>query len=242
MRAWAMAALILTVLSVTSVTASAQVQCNVCNCVNGVTVCQEGDTLGVCSLLCIPNGGIDSAQDYPVACCGPTAAPENASWRQYRRTGPLAVGAVSCGDSAEPRRRIYSAPPDARALAHRFVASSSREDTATLCPLPLCGPACAANGSAFDAVEVVNAGAARARILGPEHYGPVTELGLKTDERSNVAVDASYMASEPGVFACGAARRGQSLVVWAIWEGRECARGVDQFLMGHTDLPASPLL
>jgi len=35
-------------------------------------------------------------------------------------------------------------------------------------------------------------------------------------------------------------RRGQSLVVWAIWEGRECARGVDAFLMGHTDLPASP--
>ncbi len=77
-------------------------------------------------------------------------------------------------------------------------------------------------------------------FLGPEHYGPVTDLGLKTDERSNVAVDDSYMSSEPGVFACGDARRGQSLVVWAIWEGRECARGVDQFLMGHTDLPASP--
>ena len=48
------------------------------------------------------------------------------------------------------------------------------------------------------------------------------------------------MSSEPGVFACGDARRGQSLVVWAIGEGRECARGVDQHLMGHTDLPASP--
>ncbi|HSP97828.1 MAG TPA: glutamate synthase subunit beta [Candidatus Dormibacteraeota bacterium] len=79
-------------------------------------------------------------------------------------------------------------------------------------------------------------------FLGPEHYGPVTDLGLKTDERSNVAVDERYMASEPGVFACGDSRRGQSLVVWAIWEGRECARGVDQFLMGHTDLPASPML
>ena len=79
-------------------------------------------------------------------------------------------------------------------------------------------------------------------FLGPEHYGPVTDLGLKTDERSNVAVDERYMSSEPGVFACGDARRGQSLVVWAIWEGRECARGVDQFLMGHTDLPASPQL
>jgi glutamate synthase (NADPH/NADH) small chain len=79
-------------------------------------------------------------------------------------------------------------------------------------------------------------------FLGPEHYGAVEELQLKTDERSNVAVDDRYMASEPGVFACGDARRGQSLVVWAIWEGRECARGVDEYLMGHTDLPASPLL
>jgi glutamate synthase (NADPH/NADH) small chain len=78
-------------------------------------------------------------------------------------------------------------------------------------------------------------------FLGPES-GPIEQLGLKTDERSNVAADASYMTSRPGVFACGDARRGQSLVVWAIWEGRECARGVDQFLMAHTDLPASPLL
>jgi glutamate synthase (NADPH/NADH) small chain len=76
-------------------------------------------------------------------------------------------------------------------------------------------------------------------FLGPEQ-GPIADLGLKTDERSNVAADENYMSSVPGVFACGDARRGQSLVVWAIWEGRECARGVDQYLMGRTDLPASP--
>ncbi|MDX2168011.1 MAG: glutamate synthase subunit beta, partial [Deltaproteobacteria bacterium] len=78
-------------------------------------------------------------------------------------------------------------------------------------------------------------------FLGPE-AGPIKALDLKTDERSNVVADADYMTSRPGVFACGDARRGQSLVVWAIWEGRECARGVDKFLMGHTDLPASPML
>jgi len=76
-------------------------------------------------------------------------------------------------------------------------------------------------------------------FLGPEE-GPIKDLGLKTDERSNIAADTNCMNSVPGVFACGDARCGQSLVVWAIWEGCECARGVDQYLMGRTDLPASP--
>jgi glutamate synthase (NADPH/NADH) small chain len=77
-------------------------------------------------------------------------------------------------------------------------------------------------------------------FLGPERGGPITDLGLALDERGNVQVDRSYMASVPGVFSCGDMRRGQSLVVWAIWEGRECARGVDAFLTGRTDLPSSP--
>jgi glutamate synthase (NADPH/NADH) small chain len=77
-------------------------------------------------------------------------------------------------------------------------------------------------------------------FLGPERGGPIDDLKLELDQRSNVVADPSYMGSVPGVFACGDLRRGQSLVVWAIWEGRECARGVDRFLMGHTDLPTSP--
>jgi len=77
-------------------------------------------------------------------------------------------------------------------------------------------------------------------FLGPERGALLTDLGVQLTERGNVAVDKSYMSNVPGVFACGDMRRGQSLVVWAIWEGRECARGVDAFLMGHTDLPASP--
>jgi len=79
-------------------------------------------------------------------------------------------------------------------------------------------------------------------FTGPERAGLVTELGLELDERGNVKADASYETSVPGVFACGDLRRGQSLVVWAIWEGREAARGVDAYLRGHTDLPASPLM
>jgi glutamate synthase (NADPH/NADH) small chain len=77
-------------------------------------------------------------------------------------------------------------------------------------------------------------------FLGPERPGLLTNLGVQLTERGNVAVDRNWMSTVPGVFACGDMRRGQSLVVWAIWEGRECARGVDAYLMGHTDLPASP--
>jgi glutamate synthase (NADPH/NADH) small chain len=53
---------------------------------------------------------------------------------------------------------------------------------------------------------------------------------------------ADYKSTTPKIFSCGDMRRGQSLVVWAIWEGREAARGVDAFLMGHTYLPSSPEL
>ncbi len=79
-------------------------------------------------------------------------------------------------------------------------------------------------------------------FLGPEKPGMIEQLGVTLDERGNVAVGADYQSSVPGVFACGDMRRGQSLVVWAIWEGREAARGVDAYLMGETSLPASPEL
>jgi glutamate synthase (NADPH/NADH) small chain len=78
-------------------------------------------------------------------------------------------------------------------------------------------------------------------FLGPESDGIISQLGLKLDPRSNVLCD-NYQSSVPGVFAAGDTRRGQSLVVWAIWEGRECARAVDAYLMGESFLPASPEL
>ena len=78
-------------------------------------------------------------------------------------------------------------------------------------------------------------------FLGPEPEGIISQLGLKLDPRSNVLCD-NYQSSVPGVFAAGDTRRGQSLVVWAIWEGRECARAVDAYLMGESFLPASPEL
>jgi len=77
-------------------------------------------------------------------------------------------------------------------------------------------------------------------FLGPEPDTMIAQLGVKLNERGNVACDADYMTSVPGIFAAGDMRRGQSLVVWAIWEGREAARGIDKYLMGETQLPSSP--
>jgi glutamate synthase (NADPH/NADH) small chain len=67
-------------------------------------------------------------------------------------------------------------------------------------------------------------------FLGPVRNGMIEKLGVKLDARGNVATDENYMSSVPGVFAAGDMRRGQSLVVWAIAEGRKAAAGVDTFL------------
>jgi glutamate synthase (NADPH/NADH) small chain len=73
----------------------------------------------------------------------------------------------------------------------------------------------------------------------PVRQGLVDHLGIKLDARGNVAADTrSFATSEPGVFAAGDCRRGQSLVVWALWEGREAARSVDAYLVGESRLQA----
>jgi glutamate synthase (NADPH/NADH) small chain len=79
-------------------------------------------------------------------------------------------------------------------------------------------------------------------FLGPEPDTAIAQLGCALTDRGNVQVGPDYQTTAPGVFSCGDMRRGQSLVVWAIWEGRECARGVDRHLMGETSLPSSPEL
>ena len=75
-------------------------------------------------------------------------------------------------------------------------------------------------------------------FLGPERNGMLDQLGVKITDRGNVWRDEKWMTSVPGVFTAGDMQRGQSLIVWAIAEGRSAARGVDMFLMGKSDLPA----
>ncbi len=74
-------------------------------------------------------------------------------------------------------------------------------------------------------------------FLGPERKGMLDQLGVTINERGNVATNADKMTSVPGIFAAGDMARGQSLVVWAIREGRQAAKFMDRYLMGSTDLP-----
>jgi len=75
-------------------------------------------------------------------------------------------------------------------------------------------------------------------FVGPRKAGMIAQSGVRLTERGNVEADTQvYATSEDGVYACGDMRRGQSLIVWAIREGRQCARAVDEALMGVTELP-----
>lgn len=74
-------------------------------------------------------------------------------------------------------------------------------------------------------------------FTGPEANTVVSALGLELDDRGNIKTDRKHMTARPGIFAAGDSHRGQSLIVWAISEGREAARCVDLYLMGTSDLP-----
>jgi glutamate synthase (NADPH/NADH) small chain len=75
-------------------------------------------------------------------------------------------------------------------------------------------------------------------FTGAEPGGLATDLGVAFDSRGNVARDSAFATSVPGVFVAGDAGRGQSLIVWAIAEGRSAAAAVDVYLCGDTSLPA----
>ena len=74
-------------------------------------------------------------------------------------------------------------------------------------------------------------------FLHPEHNGLVKDLGLELDSRGNVKTDGNYMTKVLGVFSAGDMHQGQSLVVWAISEGRKASHCIDKYLMGETYLP-----
>jgi glutamate synthase (NADPH/NADH) small chain len=75
-------------------------------------------------------------------------------------------------------------------------------------------------------------------FVGPEKHALFDQLGVSLTERGNVDRDGEWMTNVPGVFVAGDMGRGQSLIVWAIAEGRSAAASVDRWLVGHTALPA----
>jgi glutamate synthase (NADPH/NADH) small chain len=74
-------------------------------------------------------------------------------------------------------------------------------------------------------------------FTGPKRDGLLDQLGVALTDRGNVSRDKTWMTSVEGVFTAGDMQRGQSLIVWAIAEGRSAAAGIDQYLMGETRLP-----
>jgi glutamate synthase (NADPH/NADH) small chain len=78
-------------------------------------------------------------------------------------------------------------------------------------------------------------------FVGPQRSGLVEQLGVDLDERGNIKRSSSYETSVPGVFVAGDAGRGQSLIVWAIAEGRACAAGVDAWLRGGPSALPAPI-
>ncbi len=138
---------------------------------------------------------------------------------------------------AEGGERLYSVS------TKRFVGDSSGQVSG----LEICEVAMkrtANGGMAFEEVQGKTRTIPADLVLlalgftGPQQAGMLEQLGVKLTERGNVWRDTNWMTSVPGIFTAGDMQRGQSLIVWAISEGRSAARGVDQFLMGRSDLPA----
>jgi glutamate synthase (NADPH/NADH) small chain len=75
-------------------------------------------------------------------------------------------------------------------------------------------------------------------FVGPEKHALFDQLGIELNQRGNVARDGGWRTNVDNVFVCGDMGRGQSLIVWAIAEGRSCASAVDEALMGATQLPS----
>ena len=74
-------------------------------------------------------------------------------------------------------------------------------------------------------------------FTGPVRSKLLVDLDVALDSRGTIATDEAHRTSVPGIFAAGDAKRGASLIVWAIADGRQAARSVDQYLMGHSELP-----
>src|SRR6201999_3980203 len=189
-----------------------------------VIIIGGGDTGADC-LGTVHRQGAASVHQFEIMPRPPDSRAESTPWPVY----PLMFRVASAHE--EGGERVYSVNTE-------YFAGSDGRVTG------LRGHEVAMNAGKFEKVEGSDFELEADLVLlamgfvGPEREGLLTDLGVEINERGNVARDADFATTGPGVFVAGDMGRGQSLIVWAIAEGRAAAAGVDRYLMGHTALPA----
>jgi glutamate synthase (NADPH/NADH) small chain len=194
-----------------------------------VAVIGGGDTGADCLGTVHRQGAVSVTQLEILPMPGPARAPDN-PWP----TWPVILRSTSAHE--EGGERLFSVGTTELVDDGSGAVRALRGETVEVGTLDGRPAIVAVPGTAFE-IEVDLVLLAMG-FLGPEVNGCVAELGLGLDPRGNVAVDRSFATSVPGVFACGDMVRGQSLIVWAIAEGRSAAAGVDRYLTGRDHLPA----
>ena len=192
-----------------------------------VLVVGGGDTGMDCISNALREGALEARMLDVYPPLPPDGRPENAPWPLPLKRTPVTYALEEGGKRQFGSEVIEIVGSDGRVSgvrARRVEGTSSRD----LRPVP---------GSDWE--EPADLVLIAIGFSHPEHEGPVADLGLETDRRGNVKAPV-YESSEEGVFACGDARVGQSLVVTAIAEGRRCARVVDRFLGGSGEVRRVP--
>jgi glutamate synthase (NADPH/NADH) small chain len=194
-----------------------------------VVIIGGGDTGADCLGTVHRQGALSVAQIEILPMPGPTRAAGN-PWP----TWPVILRSSSAHEEGGERlfaisttELVDNGSGAVRALRAEALEAGTVDGRPGLVPVP---------GSAFELeVDLVLIAMG---FEGPEANTVIAELDLGLNARGNLAVDAGFSTTVPGVFACGDMARGQSLIVWAIAEGRSAAAGVDRYLTGRDDLPA----
>ncbi len=194
-----------------------------------VVIIGGGDTGADCLGTALRQGAA-SVHQFEIMPRPPDQRPESAPWPTY----PMVYKVTSAHE--EGGERVYAVNTEAfigeegrvRALRYHEVETVFVDGRPTFERVP-----------GTDAELPVDLVLLAMGFVGPERGGLVEQFGVELDERGNIARSATWESSTPGVFVAGDAGRGQSLIVWAIAEGRSCAAAVDRALMGETELPST---